>query len=154
MQTVDVGSLRAPVVRPQPSPEPAGRLGTIPVTLRLDPPRYDRFKRLVHRLSTTGQSILQTALDRRMMALERQPVTLPMVAGQSSLFEPVATSSSHRRPSQPSLPFERPEPTVATGYRASIPMHRWLQRRSHESGRTIRDLIDEALKAAGGPSGH
>lgn len=38
------------------------RSGTIPVTVRLDPPRYDRLKRLVLRLSTTGQSIIQTGL--------------------------------------------------------------------------------------------
>lgn len=49
-----------------------GRLGTIPVTVRLDPPRYDRLKRLVQRLQTTGQSILQTALDRSMVTLERE----------------------------------------------------------------------------------
>ena len=45
------------------------RSGTIPVTVRLDPPRYDRLKRLVLRLSTTGQSIMQTALDRVLSAL-------------------------------------------------------------------------------------
>ncbi len=41
-------------------PEPLlpRRLGTIGVTLRLDPPRYDRLKRLVRRLSTTSQSVL------------------------------------------------------------------------------------------------
>ncbi len=40
-------------------PEPllARRPGTIGVTLRLDPPRYNRLKRLVRRLSTTSQSV-------------------------------------------------------------------------------------------------
>ena len=37
-------------------PLPPRRPGTILVTVRLDPPRYDRLKRLVQRLSTTGQS--------------------------------------------------------------------------------------------------
>jgi hypothetical protein len=50
----------------RPQPGDALRLsrkpGTIPVTVRLDPTRYDRLKRLVRRFSTTGQSIIQTAL--------------------------------------------------------------------------------------------
>jgi hypothetical protein len=39
---------------------PSRRNGTIPVTVRLDPARYDRLKRVVRRLSTTGQSIIQS----------------------------------------------------------------------------------------------
>ncbi|WP_314231141.1 hypothetical protein [Roseomonas mucosa] len=56
-----------------------------------------------------------------------------------------------RRPAQPLLPFSYPDATIARGYRASAPMHRWLQRRSQETGMSIRQIIDNALKAAGGP---
>ncbi len=140
--------------RPQ---TPAGplrprRSGTIPVTVRLDPPRYDRLKRLVLRLSTTGQSIMQTALDRSLASLERERVQPTEVSGQSSLFTAatVATEDRSRRPRQDSFPFVRPEPTVGLTYRASVPMHRWLHRRSQESGQSIQDIIDGALKAARG----
>ena len=44
----------------------------------------------------------------------------------------------------------RPEPTIALTYRASVPMHRWLHRRSHETGQSIQDIIDGALKAMRG----
>jgi len=60
---------------------PPGRPGTIPVTVRLDPPRYDPLKRLVQRLQTTGQSILQTALDRSMVTLERERAPRPGIRG-------------------------------------------------------------------------
>ncbi len=128
------------------------RSGTIPVTVRLDPPRYDRLKRLVLRLSTTGQSIIQTALDRSLASLERERVQPAEVSGQSSLFTAVtaATADRPRRPRQDSFPFVRPEPTVALTYRASVPMHRWLHRRSQETGQSIQDIIDGALKAARG----
>ena len=128
------------------------RCGTIPVTVRLDPPRYDRLKRLVLRLSTTGQSIIQTALDRSLASLERERVQPTEVSGQSSLFAPAtaAPADSPRRPRQDSFPFVRPEPTVALTYRASVPMHRWLHRRSQETGQSIQDIIDGALKAARG----
>ena len=128
------------------------RSGTIPVTVRLDPPRYDRLKRLVLRLSTTGQSIIQTALDRSLASLERERTQPAEVSGQSSLFtaDPIATADSARRPRQDSFPFVRPEPTVALTYRASVPMHRWLHRRSRETGQSIQDIIDGALKAARG----
>ena len=137
--------------------EPAGdrppprRGGTIPVTVRLDPPRYDRLKRLVHRLSTTGQSISTTALDRSMVTLERERPRAE-APGQSSLFAPAAAPASdrERRPVQDSFPFSRPEPTVALTYRASVPMHRWLHRRSHETGQTIQEIIHEALRQARG----
>ena len=141
-------------VRPQ---TPAGplvprRSGTIPVTVRLDPPRYDRLKRLVLRLSTTGQSIMQTALDRSLASLERERPQPAEAAGQSSLFTAAATPAAEnvRRPRQDSFPFVRPEPTVALTYRASVPMHRWLHRRSQETGQSIQDIIDGALKAARG----
>ena len=126
------------------------RSGTIPVTVRLDPPRYDRLKRLVLRLSTTGQSIIQTALDRSLTSLERERTQPVDVSGQSSLFTAVATATagSPRRLRQDSFEFVRPEPTVALTYRASVPVHRWLHRRSHETGQSIQDIIDGALKAA------
>lgn len=128
------------------------RSGTIPVTVRLDPPRYDRLKRLVLRLSTTGQSIIQTALDRSLASLERERTQPADVVGQSSLFTVAAlvTASGPRRPKQDSFDFIRPEPTVALTYRASVPMHRWLHRRSQETGQSIQDIIDGALKAARG----
>ena len=128
------------------------RSGTIPVTVRLDPPRYDRLKRLVLRLSTTGQSIMQTALDRSLASLERERVQSTEVSGQSSLFtrDTAATADKARRPRQDSFPFVRPEPTVALTYRASVPMHRWLHRRSQETGQSIQEIIDGALKAARG----
>ncbi len=125
------------------------RPGTIPVTVRLDPPRYDRLKRLVLRLQTTGQSIIQTALDRSMVTLERERAPRIAIAGQSSLFAgPNMADDSAPRPVQDSFDFVRPEPTVALTYRASVPMHRWLHRRSAETGQTIQDIITDALKAA------
>ena len=126
------------------------RRGTIPVTVRLDPPRYDRLKRLVVRLSTTGQSIIQSALDRSLSSLERDRATPPAIQGQSSLFTPAAEPDQPRRPRQDSFPFVRPEPTIALTYRAGVPMHRWLHRRSRETGQSIQDIIDTALRAARG----
>ena len=128
------------------------RSGTIPVTVRLDQPRYDRLKRLVLRLSTTGQNIIQTALDRSLASLERERAQPLEVSGQSSLFaaSAAATSSGLRRPRQDSFAFVRPEPTVALTYRASVPMHRWLHRRSQETGQSIQDIIDGALKGLRG----
>ena len=146
----------------QPRPEPRGQPpvprnpGTIPVTVRLDPPRYDRLKRLVLRLQTTGQSIIQTALDRSMVTLERERAPRVEIAGQSSLFAgPAVAGEGVRRPTrhqtmQDSFPFARPEPTVAVTYRASVPMHRWLHRRSRETGQTIQEIITDALSAARG----
>ena len=140
--------------KPRVSAEPLlpRRSGTIPVTVRLDPPRYDRLKRLVLRLSTTGQNIIQTALDRSLASLERERTQPADTAGQSSLFTAgtVVAANSPRRPKQDSFDFVRPEPTVALTYRASVPMHRWLHRRSHETGQTIQDIIEGALKAARG----
>ncbi len=109
-------------------------------------------KRLVPRLSTTGQSIMQTALDRSLASLERERAQPVEVSGQSSLFAAVtvAPEDRPRRPRQDSFPFVRPEPTVALTYRASVPMHRWLHRRSQETGQSIQDIIDGALKAARG----
>ena len=141
-------------VPPQASAEPLlpRRSGTIPVTVRLDPPRYDRLKRLVLRLSTTGQSIIQTALDRSLASLERERTQPVGVDGQSSLFKATTATAadSPRKPRQDSFDFVRPEPTIALTYRASVPMHRWLHRRSHETGQSIQDIIDGALKAARG----
>ena len=135
--------------RDRPPPTIPRRPGTIPVTVRLDPPRYDRLKRLVLRLQTTGQSIIQTALDRSMVTLERERAPRIAIAGQSSLFAgPDIVGEDARRPTQDSFDFVRPEPTVALTYRASVPMHRWLHRRSAETGQTIQDIITDALKAA------
>jgi len=140
--------------QPQPREEvPSSRKpGTIPVTVRLDPPRYDRLKRLVRRFSTTGQSIIQTALDRSMVTLERErerarPIE---IAGQATLFAPAVDTEASiaRKPKQDTFPFVRPEPTVALTYRASVPMHRWLHRRSAETGMTIQEIINDALKTA------
>ena len=127
------------------------KIGTIPVTVRLDPPRYDRLKRLVQRLQTTGQSIMQTALDRSMATLERERAPRVEVAGQNSLFGrdgSPGTDSRPRRPIQASFGFVRPEPTIALTYRATVPMHRWLHCRSAETGQTIQEIITDALKAA------
>ncbi|WP_428390747.1 hypothetical protein [Lichenicoccus sp.] len=140
----------APLV---PSAAPSRRLGTIPVTVRLDLPRYDRMKQLVRRFSTTSQSLIQAALDRRMTMLERQRGLSPRDgATQPSLFAPPPVSGDARRGFvQERFDFVRPEPTVALTYRATVPMHRWLHRRSAETGRSIQDILSDALKAAGGP---
>ena len=119
--------------------------------LRLDPPRYGRLKRLVRRLSTTSQNVLQSALDNRMVVLERQPQLPKDVEGQISLFAPATVREPWKPAVQESFGFARPEPTIALTYRAPVPMHRWLQQRSMETGRTIQGLIHDALKAAGGP---
>ena len=140
-------------LRPDPhdAPPVPRRPGTIPVTVRLDPPRYDRLKRLVLRLQTTGQSIIQTALDRSMVTLERERAPRIAIAGQSSLFAgPAIAREEPRRAVQDSFDFVRPEPTVALTYRATVPMHRWLHRRSAETGQTIQDIITDALKEARG----
>lgn len=130
-----------------------GRPGTIPVTVRLAPARYRRLKQLVRRLATTGQSLITEALDRRMALLERSRTDPITPNRQSNLFEPKRQEGLRvsRRPAQPLLPFSYPDATIATGYRASVPMHRWLQRRSEETGMSIRQIINNALKAAGGP---
>ena len=140
---------------PAPAPRrtellPPRKPGTIPVTVRLDPNRYDRLKTLVRRLSTTGQSIIQTALDRSMVTLERERLPKIEIEGQSSFLALPAPSESPRRPVQDSFPFVRPEPTIALTYRASVPMHRWLHRRSAQTGQTIQEIINDALKAARG----
>lgn len=124
--------------------------GTIPVTVRLDPHRYDRLKTLVRRLSTTGQNIIQTALDRSMVTLERERQPKIETEGQSSFFAQPVMSESPRKPVQDSFPFVRPEPTVPLTYRASVPMHRWLHRRSAQTGQTIQEIITDALKVARG----
>lgn len=126
---------------------PPRKPGTIPVTVRLDPIRYDRLKALVHRLSTTGQHIIQTALDRSMVTLERERLPKVEAEGQSTLFVQSVLTESARKPVQDSFPFVRPEPTVSLTYRASIPMHQWLHRRSAKTGQTIQEIINEALKA-------
>ncbi|MGI4802286.1 MAG: hypothetical protein ACRYG8_51275 [Janthinobacterium lividum] len=152
MQVVEDAHRPAATSRASSEPAVTRRNGTIPVTVRLDPPRYDRLKRVVAQLSTTGQSIIQTALDRSLTVLERQRTDQPAVTGQSSLFGSAPVADMPRRPRQDSFAFVRPEPTVALTYRASVPMHRWLHRRSHETGQTIQDIIDSALKAARGDS--
>ena len=135
------------------SATPSRRIGTIPVTVRLDLPRYDRMKQLVRRFSTTGQSLIQAALDRRMTMLERQRSLSQQDSGtQPSLFAlPPASGDARRRAVQERFDFVRPEPTVALTYRATVPMHRWLHLRSAETGRSIQDILNDALKAAGGP---
>ncbi|MGI4746506.1 MAG: hypothetical protein ACRYFY_10750 [Janthinobacterium lividum] len=126
--------------------------GTILVTVRLDPFRYDRLKRLVRRFSTTGQNIIQTALDRSMVSLERERKRASQVetAGQSLLFAQAIDieASIASKPRQDSFAFVRPEPTVALTYSATVPMHRWLHRRSAETRMTIQEIINEALKVA------
>ncbi len=124
--------------------------GTIPVTVRLDPNRYDRLKTLVRRLSTTGQHIIQTALDRSMVTLERERLPKVATEGQSSFFAPAVATEGSRKAVQDSFPFVRPEPTISLTYRASVPMHRWLHRRSEQTGQTIQEIINDALKAARG----
>ncbi len=87
-----------------------------------------------------------------MVALERQPQAPKDVEGQISLFAPLTTARKSWKPAlQDSFGFARPEPTIALTYRAPVPMHRWLHQRSMDTGRTIQDLIHDALKAAGGP---
>ena len=136
-----------------PSATPSRRVGTIPVTVRLDLPRYDRMKQLVRRFSTTGQSLIQAALDRRMTMLERQRSLSHQDGGtQPSLFAPPPVpGDARRRAVQERFDFVRPEPTVALTYRATVPMHRWLHRQSAETGRSMQDILNDALKAAGGP---
>lgn len=137
--------------RPTPvpdAPRPHRKPGTIPVTVRLDPFRYDRLKRLVRRFSTTGQNIIQTALDRSMVSLERERAARPETVGQSSFFEAAVVGESLMKPTQDSFPFVRPEPTVALTYRASVPMHRWLHQRASDTGMTIQEIISDALKVA------
>lgn len=152
MQTSEAHGVSQARAQLHDQPMVARKVGTIPVTVRLDPPRYDRLKRLVLRLQTTGQSIMQTALDRSMATLERERVPRVEIAGQSSFFgvAPVAAGDRLRAPVQESFGFVRPEPTVALTYRATVPMHRWLHRRSAETGRTIQEIITDALKAACG----
>jgi len=154
MQVSDSTAL-SPSVTPIPdAPQPHRKPGTIPVTVRLDPFRYDRLKRLVRRFSTTGQNIIQTALDRSMVSLERERerASQAEAAGQSLLFAPAVDSEASvtRKPKQDSFAFVRPEPTVALTYRATVPMHRWLHRRSAETGTTIQEIINDALKVAKG----
>ena len=151
MQTSETTDLQQVQQQGRQEPLPPRRPGTIPVTVRLDPPRYDRLKRLVRRFSTTDQSIIQTALDRSMVTLERERAPRVEIPGQSNLFQSAAGGGeSLRRPRQDSFAFVRPEPTIALTYRASVPMHRWLHRRSHETGQTIQEIINDALKAARG----
>ena len=82
---------------------PPRRTGTIPVTKRLHPSRYDRLKRPVVRLSTTGQNIMQTALDRSLPSLERERAQPAAVAGQTSLFVAPEVVDTGRRPRQDSF---------------------------------------------------
>ena len=131
-------------------PLPPRKAGTIPVTVRLDPHRYDRLKTLVRRLSTTGQNIIQTALDRSMVTLERERLPKIESVGQSSFLAPITPSENPRKLVQDSFPFARPEPTVSLTYRASVPMHGWLHRRAAQTGQTIQEIINNALKVAQG----
>ena len=147
MQISDVGEGQPVQLSRRSEPQPPRRPGTIPVTVRLDPHRYGRLKTLVHRLSTTGQHIIQTALDRSMVTLERERLPRGEAEGQSNFFTPPAAVESVRKPVQDSFPFARPEPTVSLTYRASVPMHRWLHRRSQQTGQTIQEIINDALKA-------
>lgn len=152
MQVSDSTELSASVTPVPDAPRQHRKPGTIPVTVRLDPFRYDRLKRLVRRFSTTGQNIIQTALDRSMVSLERERerASQTEITGQSLLFAPATDieASIARKPRQDSFAFVRPEPTVALTYRATVPMHRWLHRRSAETGMTIQEIINDALKVA------
>jgi hypothetical protein len=154
MQVSDSTRLSPSVTRVPVAPRLHRKPGTLPVTVRLDPFCYDRLKRLVRRFSTTGQNIIQMALDRSMVSLERERerASQAEVAGQSLLFAPALDTEASivRKPKQDSFAFIRPEPTVALTYRATVPMHRWLHRRSAETGMTIQDIITDALKMAKG----
>jgi hypothetical protein len=150
MQLPEISDLSKRQPRSRDAVHLPGKPGTIPVTVRLDPPRYDRLKQLVQRLQTTGQSIIQTALDRSMVTLERQRAPRPEIEGQSTLFMTENTEGAPKRPRQDSFAFIRPEPTIALTYRASVPMHRWMHRSAAERGITIQELITEALRAARG----
>ncbi|NPD69853.1 hypothetical protein HN018_22175 (plasmid) [Lichenicola cladoniae] len=154
MQVSDSTVLSPSVTPVSDAPRSHRKPGTIPVTVRLDPFRYDRLKRLVRRFSTTGQNIIQTALDRSMVSLERERerASQAEIAGQSLLFAPAldAEASIARKPKQDSFAFIRPEPTVALTYRATVPMHRWLHRQSAETGMTIQEIITDALKMSKG----
>ncbi|MGI4799760.1 MAG: hypothetical protein ACRYG8_38115 [Janthinobacterium lividum] len=150
MQVSGVGE-EHPVPAPRRSePLPPRKTGTIPVTVRLDPNRYDRLRTLVRRLSTTGQHIIQTALDRSMVTLERERLPKAEIEGQSSFFAASVATDSPQKAVQDSFPFVRPEPTVSLTYRASVPMHRWLHRRSAQTGQTIQEIINDALKTVRG----
>ncbi|NPD70230.1 hypothetical protein HN018_03750 [Lichenicola cladoniae] len=154
MQVSDSTELSASVTPAPMAPRLHHKPGTIPVTVRLDSFRHDRLKRLVRRFSTTGQNIIQTALDRSMVSMERdrERASQAEVAGQSLLFAPALDTEASivRKPKQDSFAFIRPEPTVALTYRATVPMHRWLHRRSAETGMTIQEIMTEALKMAKG----
>ena len=154
MQVSDSTERSASVIPVQDAPRPHYKPGTIPVTVRLDPFRYDRLKRLVRRFSTTGQNIIQTALDRSMVSLERERerASQAEIAGQSLLFVPAIDieGSIACKPRQDSFAFVRPEPTVALTYRATVPMHRWLHPQSAETGMTIQEIINGALKMSKG----
>lgn len=94
---------------------------------------------------------METALDRSTVTLERERAPRIAIAGRSSLFAgPVIAGEEPRRPVQDSFDFVRPEPTVALTYPATVPMHRWLHRRSAETGQTIQDIITDALREARG----
>lgn len=84
------------------------------VTVRLDPPRYDRGKRLVQRFQTTGQSIIQTALDRSMVTPEHERTRRPQIDWQSMLFAlPQPEEENPPRPKQDSFALcsrHRPSP--------------------------------------------
>ena len=121
MQVSEAADEQSAQARRRSEPLPSRKSGTIPVTVRLDPNRYDRLKNLVRRLSTTGQNIIQTALDRSMVTLERERLPKLETEGQSSFLAQPVMSESQRRPVQDSFPFVRPEPTVSLTYRASIP---------------------------------
>jgi hypothetical protein len=58
----DAASVPAPVL-PAPTSSLPPRMGTIAVTLRLDPDRYERLKSLAAATRRTNQDILTTALD-------------------------------------------------------------------------------------------
>ena len=81
---------------------------------------------------------------------ERERARPIEIAGQATLFAPAVDTEASiaRKPKQDTFPFVRPEPTVALTYRASVPMHRWLHRRSAETGMTIQEIINDALKTA------
>ena len=83
---------------------------------------------------------------------ERERTLRIEIEGQSTLFAPAIDTEASivRKPRQDSFAFVRPEPTVALIYRALVPMHRWLHRRAHETGQTIQEIINDALKTAKG----
>ena len=125
------------------------KAGTVAVTVRLERSFYERLKRTVLDLSVTAQSLLYSALGEKLDTLSRQKKA--PVAGQTGLFGEAQEPTKAQPLRQEKFGFLYPEPVIALTYRASVPMHRWLHAESDRTGRTIQDLITDALKISGAP---